>query len=112
MARLQCTFNLLLSEQLHIVSNSLDKTILSINLFGIVNMQSTRMHIKDHIRKTKILPVHNECHTLLAIIGNPIKTDQVLEAKYISHGPFSEPNPKIITKNLTFLGDRKSTAIT
>jgi hypothetical protein len=83
MTCLQRTVNLSLSEQLHIVSNSLDKTKLSINLFGIVNMQSTRMHIKDHIRKTKFLPVHNECHPLLAIIGNPIKTDQVLEAKIL-----------------------------
>jgi hypothetical protein len=36
--RLQCTINLSLSEQLHIVSNSLNKTILSINLFGIENV--------------------------------------------------------------------------
>jgi hypothetical protein len=70
------------------------------------------MHIKDHIRKTEFLPMHNECHTPLAIIGNPIKTDQVLEAKNINHCPLSELNPKIITKNLTFLGDTKSTAIT
>jgi hypothetical protein len=33
--------------QSHIVSNSLDKTILPINLFGIVNVQSTRMHNED-----------------------------------------------------------------
>jgi hypothetical protein len=112
MTHLQRTFNLWLSEQLHIVSNSLEKAILSINLFGIINLQSTRMHNKEHIRKTKFLPVHNECRLPLAIRGNPIKTDQVLEAKNIGHCPFSEPNSKIITKNLTFLGDTKSTVIT
>ncbi len=76
-------------------------------------MQSTRMHIKDHIGKTTFLLVHNECCPPLAIIDHPInKTDQVLEAQNISHYPFSEPNPEIITKNLTFLGNLKSTAIT
>ncbi len=75
-------------------------------------MQSTRMHIKEHIRKTKFLPVDNECRPPLAITGNPIKTDQILGLKNISHYLFSEPNPKIITKNLTFLGNTKSTAIT
>jgi hypothetical protein len=70
------------------------------------------MHIKHHIGKTKFLPVNNECTPTLAIIRNPIKTDEVLEAKNISHCLFSEPSPKVVTRDLTFLGDTKFTLIT
>jgi hypothetical protein len=50
MTRFQCTLNLSLGEQLHIVSNSLNKTILPISLLRIIEVQPTWMHIKDHIR--------------------------------------------------------------
>jgi hypothetical protein len=81
---------------------------LSINLFRVVNVQPTRMDIKHHIGKTKFLPVINECSLALAIIHDPIMTDEVLETKNIRHCLFCEPNPKVIPRDLTFLGDTKS----
>jgi hypothetical protein len=45
----QRTLNLLLSKQLHIVSNNLNKAILSINFLRVIDVQPTWMHIKDHI---------------------------------------------------------------
>jgi hypothetical protein len=41
-------------------------------LLGVVDMQPTWMHIKDHIQETKFLPMYNECHLTLAIIHHPI----------------------------------------
>ncbi len=70
------------------------------------------MHIKHHIGKTKFLLVNNECCLALAIIRDSIQTDEVFEAKNISHCLFSEPNPKVVPRDLTFLGDMKSTSIT
>jgi hypothetical protein len=52
---LQHSLYLLLGEQLHIVCNSLNKTILPIVLLGVVDVQPTWMHIKDHIWETKLL---------------------------------------------------------
>ncbi len=50
MMHFQCTLNLSLGEQPHIVSNSLNKTILPISLLRIINVQPIWMHIKDYIR--------------------------------------------------------------
>ncbi len=43
----QCTLNLLLGEQLHIVGDNLNKIILPISLLRIIDMQPTWMHIKE-----------------------------------------------------------------
>jgi hypothetical protein len=43
----QRTLNLSLGEQLHIVGNSLNKTILLISLLRIIDVQPTWMHIKE-----------------------------------------------------------------
>jgi hypothetical protein len=85
---------------------------LSIDLFRVINVQPTRMHIKHHIGKTELLLVNNERSPPLAIIRDPIQTDEVLVAKNISHSLFSKSNPKVVPRDLTFLGDTKSTSIT
>jgi hypothetical protein len=69
---LQCTLYLSLGEQPHIVCNSLNKIILPIRLLGVVDVQPTCMHIKDHTRETKFLPMFNECCPPLAIISHLI----------------------------------------
>ena len=85
---------------------------MSIDFFGVINVQPTRVHIKHHIGKTKFLPVNNKCRSALAIIRDLLMTDGMLEAKNVSHCLFSEPNPKVVPRDLTFLGDTKSTSIT
>jgi hypothetical protein len=70
------------------------------------------MHVEHYIGKTELLPVNNECSPPLAIIRDPIQADEDLEAKNISHCSFSEPNAKVVPRDLTFLGDTKSTSIT
>jgi hypothetical protein len=56
--------------------------------------------------------VNNECCLALTIIRDSIHPDEVLEAKNISHCSFSEPNPEVVPRDLTFLRDTKSTSIT
>jgi hypothetical protein len=70
------------------------------------------MHVKHHIGKAKFFSVNNECRPVLAIIRDPIQKDKVLEAKNIRHCFFNEPNPKVVSRDLTYLGDTKSTSIT
>jgi hypothetical protein len=60
MMSLGCSINLSLCEQLHVFSYRLDKAILAIDFLGIIHVQSTWMHIKDHIRKTKFFSVDDE----------------------------------------------------
>ena len=70
------------------------------------------MHIKHHVRKTELLSVNNERCLALTIIRDSIHPDEILEAKNISHCSLSEPNPEVVPRDLTFLGDPKSTSIT
>jgi hypothetical protein len=105
----QLTLNLSLREKLHIVSNSLNKTILPIDFLRVIDMQPTRVHFKYHIRTTLFLPMHDEPRSSFAIISHPKQTDNILEANYICH--CSEPHPEFIAKDHTFLGDTQSPAI-
>jgi hypothetical protein len=66
--------NLPLAKKFHVVFDCLDESKLT-HLLWIANVQTTRMHLKEQIRETKLLIMDNKSCFNFAIICDPINLD-------------------------------------
>jgi hypothetical protein len=74
---LSSTGNLLLAKKFHFVFDSLDKSKLT-HLLWVANVQTTRMHLKEEVRETKLLMMDVKGHFSFAIICDPINLDKAI----------------------------------
>ena len=65
------TGNLPLAKEFHVVFDHLDKSKLT-HLLWVANVQTTRMHLKEQVRETKLLMMDNKGCFNFAIICDPI----------------------------------------
>jgi hypothetical protein len=71
------TSNLPLAKKFHFVLDRLDESKLT-HLLWIADVQTTRVHLKEQVRETKLLAMDNKSCLNFAIICDPLDPDQVL----------------------------------
>jgi hypothetical protein len=68
---------LLLAKKFYVVLDHLDESKLT-HLLWIADVQTTRVHLKEQVRETKLLVMNRKSHLNFAIICDPVDFDQVL----------------------------------